>query len=395
MMSRFLSPKGEEILAQIRALAPLITEAGNTIDETNNLPAALFGALRERDLFRLVQPRDYGGVELDPPSLVQVCEEVAKHDASTAWCLGQTNICGYVAGYLPPDTVRTIFGPQTGIVAWGPGPAQAQVVPGGYKLTGKFDFASGSRLATWLGAHVPVLEVDGTRRTGPDGKPTITTLLFPKGNAQVRDTWHVMGLRGTGSDSYTVDDLFVPDAYSLHRHPTVKPKVRGKLYVFTQSTLYAPSFAGIALGIARAYMDAFIRDMRDTTPRGAARPRGDNNVMQATVGRCEASLRAARIYLLTEVSETWAQAQTQDALTQDQLLRIRMASTWVIQTAKQVVADMWTATGALAIFDVHGFERRFRDIHTVTQQFQGHPAHFETVGQVLLDREPDRPMFTF
>lgn len=293
-MPSFLSTKGEEILAIVRSLGPVITEAADTIDRTNDLPPALFAALRDRDLFRLVQPQDYGGIELDPPSLLQVCEEVAKHDASTAWCLGQTNICAYVAGYLPPDTVHTIFAPSTGIVAWGPGPAQAKAVPGGYRLSGKFDFASGSRLATWLGAHVPVIEADGSRRVGPDGKPTITTLLFPKESAQVRDTWHVMGLRGTGSDSYTVADLFVPEGYALHRHPSVRPRVAGKLYVFTQSTLYAPSFAGIAMGIARAYMDAFIRDMKDTTPRGAARPRGDNNVMQATVGRSEATLRAAR-----------------------------------------------------------------------------------------------------
>lgn len=394
-MPSYLSPQGETILAQVRSLAPAIVEAGDAIDRTHDLPTSLFVGLRERDLFRLVQPRDYGGIELDPPSLVQVCEEVAKHDASTAWCLGQTNICAYVAGYLPPDTVRTIFGPQTGITAWGPGPAQAKVVPGGYRLTGKFDFASGSRLATWLGAHVPVFESDGSRCTGSDGRPTITTLLFPKSQAEVHDTWHVMGLRGTGSDSYTVTDLFVPEAYSLHRHPSIKPRVAGKLYVFTQSTLYAPSFAGIAMGIARAYMDAFVRDMKDTTPRGAARSRGDNNVMQATVGRSEATLRAARRYLLSEVAEIWADVQHQDVLTEDQLMRIRMASTWAIQSAKQVVSDMWTATGALAIFNTYGFERRFRDIHTVTQQFQGHPAHFETVGQALLGREPDRPMFTF
>ncbi|MDR3535566.1 MAG: acyl-CoA dehydrogenase family protein [Acetobacteraceae bacterium] len=394
-MPSYLSPKGEAILGQLGALAPAIAAAAPEIDRTRDLPPALADALRAQDLFRLVQPCEYGGIELDPPSLMQVVEEVAKHDASTAWCLGQTNICAYVTGFLPPETVRTIFGPQTGIVAWGPGPAQAQVVPGGYRLTGTFDFASGSRLATWLGAHVPVIEADGSRRSGSDGKPTITTLLFPKDNAEIRDTWQVMGLRGTGSDSYSVTDLFVPDACSLHRHPDVRPRVAGKLYVFTQSTLYAPSFASIAFGIARAFMDAFIRDLKDTTPRGAARSRGENHVVQATVGQSEARLRSARTYLLSEVAEIWAEAQAQDVLTPDQLLRIRMASTWGIQSARQVVADLYAAAGALAIFDIRPFERRFRDIHTVTQQFQGQAAHFETVGQALLGRETDRPMFTF
>ncbi len=390
-----LSAKGESILAQVRSLGPTIEEAAPIIDRIRDLPPSLFAAFRDQDLFRLVQPADYGGIELDPPSLVQVIEAVAKYDASTAWCLGQTNICGYVAGFLAPEVVRTIFGPQSGIVAWGPGPAQAHVVPGGYRLSGKFDFASGSRLATWLGAHVPVIEADGSRRCGPDGKPTITTLLFPKESAEVRDTWQVMGLRGTGSDSFTVNDLFVPESYSLHRHPSVRPRVAGKLYVFTQSTLYAPSFAGIAMGIARAFIDAFLKDMKDTTPRGASRTRGENHVMQSTLGQSEARLRSARTYLLSEVADVWAAAQYQEVLTDDQLMRLRMASTWGIQSARQVVADMYTATGALAIFNVQPFERRFRDIHTVTQQFQGQPAHFETVGQVLLGREPDRPMFTF
>lgn len=390
-----LSPTGETILARVRALAPAIAEASDVIDRSNQLPASLADTLRAQGLFRLVQPRDYGGVELDPPSLVQVVEEVAKHDASTAWCLGQNNICAYVAAFLPPDAAKTIFTPDTGLVAWGPGPAQAQVVPGGYRLTGKFDFASGSRLATWLGAHVPVIEADGSRRTGPDGKPSITTLLFPKTSAQVRDTWQVIGLRGTGSDSYTVNDLFVPADYSLHRHPSVRPRVAGKLYVFTQSTLYAPSFCGIALGIARAFMDAFIRDLKDTTPRGAARSRGENHVVQARIGEAEATLRAARTYLLHTVETVWQQAQTQEVLTDAQLMDIRMASTWGIQAARQVVADLYIAAGSLAIFNIYPFERRFRDIHTVTQQFQGQPAHFETVGQVLLGRTPDRPMFTF
>ncbi|MBN8902837.1 MAG: hypothetical protein J0H57_17555, partial [Rhodospirillales bacterium] len=202
-------------------------------------------------------------------------------------------------------------------------------------------------------------------------------------------------VRGTGSDSYEVDELFVPDAYCMMRNTALPRHVPGKLYVFTQSTLYAPSFAGIAIGIARAFMDAFIRELRDTTPRGAPRTRGENHVTQATVGTCEAKLRAARCYLLETVAGVWGEAQQQTELTEDQFLAIRLAATWGIQTAREVVSDLYTAAGALAIFERLPFERRFRDIHTVTQQFQGHPAHFQTVGQILLGRRPDRPMFTF
>jgi alkylation response protein AidB-like acyl-CoA dehydrogenase len=391
----YLSDKGRDYIERVRALGPMIDAAADLIDENRDLPPALFAAMRERGLFRLVQPVEYGGAELDPPSLVQVIEAVARHDASTAWCVGQTNICAMTSAYLEPAVAREIFGPDTGILAWGPGPGEARVVPGGFTVNGNFDFASGSRLASWLGAHVPVIEPDGTRRAGPDGKPLTFTMFFPKSSATVRDTWQVMGLRGTGSDSYTLTDLFVPEAYSLPRYTARKPRVNGDLYVFTPSTLYASSFAGIALGIARSVMESFVSDVKDTKPRGASRTRGENNVIQSQVAQNEARLRSARMFLLGSVSEIWDEARKTGLLTQDHLITIRMASTWAIQSAREVVAQLYAAAGALAIFNSRPFERRFRDIHTVTQQIQGHPAHFETVGQILLGREPDRAMFTF
>ncbi len=390
-----LSAKGTATLQRARSLGPAIDAAVDEIDSNRDLPPSLFAALRENGLFRLVQPEAYGGAELDPPSLVQVIEEIASHDASVAWCVGQTNICALTAAYLPPDVVKDIFGPDTGILAWGPGPGTAAAVPGGYRVNGNFDFASGSRLASWLGAHVPVIEADGSKRMGQDGKPLSMTMFFRKNTVEVRDTWQTMGLRGTGSDSYTVKDLFVPEAYTMARDGSAQLRVKGDLYVFTPSTLYASSFAGIALGIARSVMTAFVAEAAGSIPRGGSRARSENHVMQAHVGFNEAKLRAARTFLLTSVSDIWAEARVRGTLTQEDLITIRMASTFAIQSAKQVVAALYEAAGAMAIFNARPFERRFRDVHTVTQQIQGHPEHFETVGQVLLGRKPDRPLFTF
>ncbi len=392
---KYLSEKGTDYLQRARDIGPGIDAVADEIEQLRDLPAPLFAALRERGLFRLVQPEDYGGAELDPPSLIQVIEEIASHDASTAWCVGQTNICALTAAYLEPAVVQDIFGPDTGILAWGPGPGEAKVVPGGYRVTGNFDFASGSRLASWLGAHVPVIEADGAKRLGVDGKPLSATMFFRKNTVEVRDTWQTMGLRGTGSDSYSAKDLFVPEAYTMARDGSAKPRVTGELYAFTPSTLYAGSFAGIALGIARSVMTSFVAEAAGSVPRGGSRSRAENHVMQSHVGWNEARLRAARVFLLTSVSDIWAEARVRGHLTQDELMTIRMASTFAIQSAKQVVAALYEAAGAMAIFNARPFERRFRDIHTVTQQIQGHPEHFETVGQVLLGRKPDRPLFTF
>ncbi len=390
-----LSAKGADYLQRARDLGPAIDAAADEIERTRDLPASLFASLREKGLFRLVQPEDYGGAELDPPSLIQLIEEIASHDASVAWCVGQTNICALTAAYLDPAVVKDIFGPDTGILAWGPGPGQAVAVDGGYRVTGNFDFASGSRLASWLGAHVPVIERDGSKRAGSDGKPVSYTMFFPKSSAAIRDTWQTMGLRGTGSDSYSVKDLFVPEAYTMARNGLVKPRVRGELYAFTPSTLYAGSFACIALGIARSVMTSFVTEASGAVPRGGSRSRAESHVMQAHVGWNEARLRAARTFLVTSIAEIWEVARVRGELTQEELVTIRMASTYAIQSARQVVATLYEAAGAMAIFNARPFERRFRDIHTVTQQIQGHPEHFETVGQVLLGRKPDRPLFTF
>ncbi len=131
-----LSDKGNDYLARVRDVGPMIDAAADEIEANRDLPTPLFAAFRERGLFRLVQPVEYGGAELDPPSLVQVIEAVARHDASTAWCVGQTNICAMTAAYLEPSVARDIFGPDTGILAWGPGPGEARAVPGGFRVSG-------------------------------------------------------------------------------------------------------------------------------------------------------------------------------------------------------------------------------------------------------------------
>jgi alkylation response protein AidB-like acyl-CoA dehydrogenase len=325
-----------------------------------------------------------------------VIEEIAKHDASTAWCLGQACGCTMTAAYLDPEVAREIFGGKCGIVAWGPpGPAEARAVSGGYRLSGTWSFASGSHHASWLGAHVPILGTDGTPQLRPDGGPVMRTLLFPKASARFADIWHVIGLRGTGSDSYTVTDLFVPEAYTVLREAAARPRQPGLLYAFSSSNIYASGFAGVALGIARSALDAFVELARDKIPRGAKSTLRDNNVIQAQVAQSEARLGAARAFLLGSLDDIWHEAAASGRLTIDDNTTIRLASTWAIHQAREVVDIVYHAAGASAIFESNPFERRFRDIHTVVQQYQGRQAHFETVGQVLLGLQPEGAMFTF
>src|SRR5882724_7134294 len=196
-----------DYLLRAREFAPELAAAADEIERRRELPEPIVAALVECGFFRLLLPRSLGGAELLPASFVPVIEEIAKADASTAWCLNQASGCSMTAAYLEPAAACEIFGGPRGILAWGPGPGKARVVEGGYRVTATWSFASGSHHATWLGCHVPIVEADGTPRLHADGSPVIRTMLFPKSKAGMTDIWHVIGLKGTGSDRFSVEDL--------------------------------------------------------------------------------------------------------------------------------------------------------------------------------------------
>jgi indole-3-acetate monooxygenase len=396
-MRRAVTTRGSrpetDYVAAARAMAPMIAAHGAEIERRRELPDRLREALIDGGFFRLLLPRSLGGAELLPTGYVPIIEEIAKADASTAWCLNQTAGCSMVAAHLDPEPARAIFGERRGILAWGPGPGEARVAAGGYRVTARFSFASGSHEASWLGAHLPIVEEDGRPRRAADGSPVIRTLLFPKSAAEMTDIWHVLGLKGTGSDQYSVADLFVPEEFCLARDAAARPREKGLLYRFSNLQLYSAGFAGVAMGIARSALDAFIELAHDKIPRGARRSLRDNNVVQSQVAQAEAKLSGARAFLLTVLAETTEAVAEQEYLTLDQRMTIRLAATFAIHQARDAVDTAYHAGGATAIFAENPFERRFRDIHTVSQQLQGRQEHYETVGQYLLGLEPDSLMW--
>jgi alkylation response protein AidB-like acyl-CoA dehydrogenase len=218
-------------------------------------------------------------------------------------------------------------------------------------------------------------------------------VLFPKSSAEIIDNWQVIGLRGTGSDSYRVEGLFVPQQYTFSRDNPAERREQGLLYRFTSGMVYAMGFSNVSLGIARGALDAFVELARDKIPRGARKTLRENNVIQAEVAKCEARLGSARAFIHTTLEEMWDEAARNGDFAPEQHARLRLASTWAINQARDVVAAVYSAAGATAIFNENPFERRLRDIHAGTQQGQGRPVHFETVGQILLGLPPEGRMF--
>src|SRR5689334_16554224 len=236
----------QDYIARARALRPLIASAADEAERRRELTPEVVDALIESGIFKMLLPKSLGGAELDPLTYTAVLEELARGDGSTAWCLGQNSGCSMIAPYLAPEIAREIFGGPRGILAWGPdlpGAGRTVAVAGGYRLTGRWGFATGSRHASWLGCHVPIFDPDGPQHLLPNGRPRVRTMLFPKSQARIIDNWHVLGLRGTGSDSYALDDHFVPQAYTAGRDNFDELRETGPLYQFTSGMIYAMSFS--------------------------------------------------------------------------------------------------------------------------------------------------------
>lgn len=374
-----------------RMLAPKIAACADQIEAERRLPQPLLDELIDAGLFRMLLPRWLDGAQVDPVTFVEVLEEISKVDASTAWVICQTAGCSMAAAFLAPDVAREIFGGRPhGILAWGPGlTARAVAVEGGYRVTGTFSFLSGGRHATWVGGFSPIYAPDGTPRRGDDGRPDLRWMLFPVARVTMLDVWHVIGLRGTGSDSFSVSDVFVPEAYTVPRHDEPAPRDPSPLYCFPYVSLFAVGFAGVALGIARSIFDALVALARDKTPRGFKGTLRENGVIQSQVAQAEARLGSARLYLMTSLEEIWQAVERSGRVTLEQRVRIRLATSHAIQQANEVAGFAYHAAGGTAIFMSGAFERRFRDMSALTQQMQGRQDHFESVGQFLLGLDPN------
>jgi len=387
-----------DCVANARALAPVIAAAAPRIDAARELPSDLVGALHEARMFRMLVPRSLGGEEISPIAFVLAIEELAKADASTAWCVAQTSVCSTIARSMTRQTAEAIFTTDPrGVLAWGASThnnAKAVAEKGGFRVTGAWPFASGSRHATWLAAHCYIVEADGQPRCDADGNPVQKTLVLPREQAAISDVWHVIGLKGTGSDSYAFTDVFVPEdrAIAYHALDAAERRERGPLYSFTIYQLFGSTFPAIALGIARATLDAFVELARTKTAGSGVSPLRDNAVVQSQVGVAQSQLAAARVFFLAAWQEIWQAAQS-ETVTIDQRVRLRMASIHASQQARQVVETAYLAAGATAIFASNPFERRFRDMHAVSQQAQSQFAIFEAIGRYFLGLSPNPRLF--
>src|SRR5919108_2672805 len=234
-------------LDAVRNLASMIRSWADQIEAERELPRPLFEALADVGLFQLALPRSLGGVEIDLPTYVQVLEEIGKADASTGWVVNQCSIFATYAARMPRDIARKIWidTPRSVVANTPLADARAVVVEGGYRVTGRQGFSTGCRNAAWVAAHAQIIENGKVRLD--KGEPETRYLFVPVAEAELLDTWHVRGMRGTGTHHFAIHDVFVPEERSVltRSAPLIET---GPLYQITRTLVFASGDASVALG---------------------------------------------------------------------------------------------------------------------------------------------------
>jgi alkylation response protein AidB-like acyl-CoA dehydrogenase len=370
------------VIDAVRPLLERIRAAADAIEAERRLPLELVDGLADAGVFRACVPRGLGGAELHPSALVDVLAAVAAADGSAGWCamIGATS--GVVAAYLDDAVAREIYASDPRIVTGGVfaplGTAVAE--RGGYRVTGRWPFASGCEHCAWL--------MGGCLVRDGDMPPQARMMLFPASAVRVIDTWTVAGLRGTGSHDIAVDGVFVPADHAVSL-ATDRPRSRGPLYAFPVFGLLAVGIAAVALGIARAAIDELVRLAAEKTPQGSRRRLGERSVVQAEVARAEALVRAGRAFLDDAIARAWQAAEASGAIPTHDRAVLRLAATHATMNAARATDLAYTAGGGTSVYATSPLQRCFRDVRVATQHAMVGGSTLELAGRLFLGLDTD------
>lgn len=369
----------------VRGLARTIRDHADSIEQERCLPKRVVRSLVDAGVFRMLVPRSLGGDEVDPMTACRVVEEISIRDGSVGWCamIGACN--GHFGGLLPHAGGREIYADRDVVLAGAFRPnGVAVAVDGGYRVTGRWPFASGIMHASWLMGGCRVQNGDTARLTA-SGTPVTKLMFLPRAEAEVLDTWYTGGLRGTGSHDFEVTEVFVPGSRSVSF--TDRPLERGPLYSLPAIAFFAALIASVSLGIARHALEAFKELAGVKTPTSSRDLLRASPVAQSLLGQAEALLRAGRAFLFESVLDAWVVARRGEPLSWQQRGLLWLAATQATTQALQATDIVYRAGGASSVYSSTQLDRCARDIRTASQHLCVVPTNYEVAGQLFLGAE--------
>jgi len=376
------------ILANARALLPTIREQQETIDAERRLPESLIDSLSKAGVFRIAMPRAWGGPEMNPLDQIELMEILAYADPSVAWCVSILSDSGFYAGFLEETAAQKLFPDLDSRCAGMLAPVgQAEIVPGGYRVTGHWSFGSGSLHATHLTGGCLVMK-GGKPIIGDDGLPLWRVMVFDPSDTEILDTWYTTGLRGSGSNDYRIKDVFVPEEHTFHALD--RPKRSEPLYAY--HGFFFANVPGIPFGLARAALDEArtVAETKRSFP--SLQPLIADAQVQADFGEAEALLGAARAYVADSIGDTWKSLEQGDTLTLEQRAKIGLCITFAGQSAQRIIDLACGIVGSTALYEKNPLERLRRDMIAISSHLVHQRKTYGAAGRVMLGT-PAGPTF--
>jgi indole-3-acetate monooxygenase len=389
-------PTDATLIEAARRIAPVIREHNQEAERERRLSPPVLAALHEAGLLRMCTPRSLGGLEADPLTRALVIEEVSGHDSAAGWSLANPLDWAYLCARLPDEGAEEIYGRGADIViaAQFGRPMQAVRVQDGYRITGRAPFVSNCHDANWIATTAAVMAGDQSR---PEGEPDAVMAYLPRDSCEVIDTWHVMGMRGTGSNDVAVTDVFVPRARTFPFVPEFTPgsHYQGPLYRFPLIGIVATSLPPLVLAVARRAIEEVSALAQGKVPVAASTSLRERSSAQAKLAQAEAVLRAGRALLYDTLSDTWQATLAGETFSLTQKADVLLAMTHAMSSAVKAVELMYSVAGTSGIYTRNPLERYFRDAQVLRHHAFGAETRYETVGQVYLGLPPDFPALAF
>ncbi|MGH3245254.1 MAG: acyl-CoA dehydrogenase family protein [Trebonia sp.] len=380
--------EGASLIEIARSLEPLIRAHAEALDEEGRIPPPLVEAFFDAGIFRAMLPREVGGLEVEPVEWLQMIEELARVNASAGWLAFIQSGVGLT--FLDPERYerfrlrgggRLILAMSLGRIA-----AKAIRVEGGYRISGRWPFASGSPIATWLGGMAIVCDPDGSPVLDASGQPQRLLAIWPADEARLIDTWDGLGLRGTGSGDFEIADVFVSD-------DQVNPGFYGPpaydRALFRIKEMPEMGHAAHALGIASAALESFVDAVNSKPIPGSARhlAMGHMQAHQIAFTRADVLVRAARALLHETMRAAYADASVHPELSLELRVRLREANIFAVRSAKEAVGLVFEMAGSSAVYRGRPIEKAFRDISTAANHTNYVETAYTAIGSYFLTRD--------
>jgi alkylation response protein AidB-like acyl-CoA dehydrogenase len=380
------APPGDpaEILRRARALAPVLRERADEIERARMLPPDVVESLRATGVFRMGFARDWGGPELDSMAQTEVIEALSYGDAAAGWCAMIGSDTGLYAAFLDREVAESMFANLDTVTAGLLFPSgRADAVPGGWRLTGRWQFGSGITHADWVISGAFRYR-DGDPEPGPGGVGHGSILLMvPRSDVEVLDTWHTTGLAGSGSCDYTITDLFVPAEHTLYFS-----EVRSGAGVLAQPEVHMRNMPGVPLGVARAALD-------HARQSAVAAGRSDDYRTQIVLADCEADFAAARhaVYgALRRQHDVLSSGGVLDDLSALDRAALPLSRRYAFRAARRIVSRLYDLAQTSAIYRPSPLDRWLRDTTTMCQHVVAQDRILQTAGAHLLGARPSFPL---